>query len=121
MFKKGQCCYKNPFGDLCDVTYVSLIANTDLSYCRLHYKSELNKHKLLVKTQLLNEKNKRKEELNNKKNELLLERIKLFELKNTTRASKGLPPLKKSQKNTNKIYNEEVNNEEKEKENEKLI
>lgn len=100
-FKSGQCCEKTGnFGDTCPQKYVSIIPNTQLSYCKYHYKNAIKKYKMAEKKKIIDAKlaaKKEKEDiLNQKKIEL--------EKKNTERVKNGLPPLKnlkwKSRKTT---------------------
>ena len=94
-FKKGICCYNSNFGNECAGQYVSLLPNTNVSYCKYHYRSELKKYNLTEKKKIVDKKNKEKEILKSKKEELLNERKQLFEQKNIERAAKGLPLLKR--------------------------
>ena len=105
-FKKGVCCHIPDKPNYYCGTFVSLIPNTDLSYCIYHYRSELKKHNLLEKKNMIEQNNKLKQELKNKKEEILNERKKLFEEKNVERLAKGLPPLKRLPILKKKVENE---------------
>lgn len=105
-FKKGVCCYIQDKPNYYCGTYVSLIPNTNLSYCIYHYRSGLKKHNLLEKKNMIEQNNKLKQELKNKKEEILNERKKLFEEKNVERLAKGLPPLKRLPIIKKKVENE---------------
>jgi hypothetical protein len=107
-FKWGQCCQKiSPFV-LCSKQYVANIPNTDLSYCRFHYRYGISKYKIEKKQEEIAKKMALKKE----KQDKLDERKKLFEEKNSERASKGLPPLKRLPVIKKKVENvvEQLNN-----------
>jgi hypothetical protein len=84
-FTKGTKCCTDIIN--CNNMFVSLIPNTELSYCQFHYKKGLKQYKTHKIKEALAEKQKQKEEILN-------HRKKIFDEKNKERLEKGLPLLK---------------------------
>jgi len=91
-FKAGVCCVKiGNFGDNCHQKYVSLIPNTQLSYCRYHYRDGLKSYKMAEKKKIIDAKLKAQKEKEDKLNE----KKKQLEELNQKREELGLSPLKR--------------------------
>ena len=87
IFKKGSCCEKiNSFGDECPHIYVTLISETQLSYCKHHYKNVIKSLKISEKKKMMDAKlaveKQREDKLNEKK--------KLLEEKNLKQVKKQI-------------------------------